>query len=244
MPQMERRAPSENLPMRRPPSEVYAKGKRRKSSSLFAEAKQGKPFPWALVLFGLALASVAGALIFFSWSAPKYASAPVLLPEKMVFAWKPVTAFPPDQVLTLKGGPANASYMASSDEDWLVVTPEGDDSNNRTWQIKVEPDKVGTTGPSTNTGWVDVTSAEGFKTQAEVTLKVGAMEATPPGRGKAPKADQTPAAVTSVRPAFKPLATVTTRNSGTDAAKTVVTKPAAKNSDTSTKKPDDPKDLN
>ncbi len=244
-PPMERRPPSENLPMRRPPSEVYAKGKRRRSSSLFAETKPGKPFPWALVLFGLALASVAGALIFFSWSAPKYASAPVLLPEKMVFVWKPVTAFPPDQVLTLKGGPANASYMASSDEDWLVVTPEGDDANNRTWQIKVEPDKVGTNGPSTNTGWVDVTSAEGFKTQAEVTLKVGGMEATPSGRGKAPKADRSPASVTSVPPAFKPLATVTTGNSGADAAKTVVSKPAANKSDTSAKKQaDDPKDLN
>jgi len=249
-PQVDRRAPSENLPMRRPPSEVYAKGKRRKSSSLFAETKPGKPFPWALVIFGMALASVAGALIFFSWSAPKYASAPALLPEKMVFAWKPLTAFPPDQLLTLKGGPVNASYIAASDEDWLVVTPEGDEAGNRTWQIKVEPDKVGTNGPSTNTGWIDVTSAEGFKTQAEVTLKIGAMEAAPSVKSKntpsTPKANQTPASVTSVTPATtKPLATVTMGNSAADSAKTVVAKPAAKKPETSTKKPaDDGNDIN
>jgi hypothetical protein len=186
----------------------------------------------------LALASIAGALIFFSWSAPKYASAPALLPEKMIFAWKPVTAFPPEQLLTLKGGPVNASYTAASDEDWLVVTPETDESNNRTWQVKVEPDKLGTTGPGTNTGWIDVTSAEGFKTQAEVTLKVGVAEVAPPGKSKkSPKADETPSAVTSTAPpATKPLATVTTANSTTDSAKTVVSKPAAKKADTSTKK--------
>ncbi len=247
-PQMERKAPSDNLPMRRPPSEMYAKGKRRKSSSsLFAEKKQGKSFPWALVIFGLALASVAGALIFFSWSAPKYASAPTLLPEKMLFTWKPVTAFPPEQLLTLKGGPVNASYIAASDEDWLVVTPETDEANNRTWQIKVEPDKLAAAGPGTNTGWIDVTSAEGFKTQAEVTLKIGVAEVAPPGKTKkSPKADQSPSAVTSAAPpATKPLATVTTANSATDSAKTVVGKPAAKKTDTSTKKtPSDGTDLN
>ncbi len=243
-PQTDRRPAADNLPMRRPPSEVYAKGKRRKSSSsLFAEKKPGKAFPWALVIFGLALASVAGALFFFSWSAPKYASAPALLPEKMIFSWKPVTAFPPEQLLTLKGGPANATYTATSDEDWLVVTPEAYEGNNRTWQIKVEPDKLATTGPSTNTGWIDVTSGEGFKTQAEVTLKVGAMEATPPTKSKktpatTPKADQTPSAVTTVAaPTTKPLATVTSGTSATDSAKTVVAKPAAKKLDTSTKKP-------
>jgi serine/threonine-protein kinase len=241
-PQMERRAPAENLPMRRPPSEVYAKGKRRKSSSsLFAEKKLGKSFPWAAVVFALALVSVAGALLFFSWSAPKYASAPMLLPEKMIFSWKPVTAFPADQVLTLKGGPASATYIAASDEDWLVVTPETDDAGNRTWQIKVEPDKVGTNGPSTNTGWIDVTSGEGFKTQAEVTLKIGAAEALPPVNSKkAGKGEQTP--VTSVRPAsITPLATVTTGNGAAEAAKTV-TRP--KKTDTATKKPNDGHDPN
>ena len=247
-PQMDRRAPSENLPMRRPPSEVYASGKRRRSSSsLFAEKRPGKPFPWVVLVFGLALFCVAGALIFFSFSAPKYANAPTLLPDKMMFAWKPVTAFPPDQLLTLRGGPANASYMASSDEDWLVVTPETDEAGNRTWQVKVEPDKLGPTGPSTNTGWIDVTSTAGFKTQAEVTLKIGAMEAAPPAKGKkAPKADQTPAAVTSVAPAAtKPLATVTVNNSGADSAKTVLAKPAAKKPDTAVKKPaNDGNDIN
>jgi hypothetical protein len=149
-------------------------------------------------------------------------------------------------LLTLKGGPANASYLAASDEDWLVVTPEIDEANNRAWQVKVEPDKLGTTGPSTNTGWIDVTSAEGFKTQAEVTLKVGAMEAPPPVKSKkTSKADQTPAALTSVPPAtIKPLATVTTGNGTADSAKTVASKPAAKKSQTSTKKPDDGNESN
>jgi len=213
---------------------------------LFADKKAGKSFPWAVLVFGLALIAVAGALVFFSWSAPKYANAPTLLPEKLIFAWKPLTAFPPDQVLTLRGGAATASYIAASDEDWLVVTPEGDDAGNRTWQIKVEPDKVGTNGPSTNTGWIDVTSADGFKTQAEVTLKVGAMEGAPPVKSqKATKAEE-PAAVTSVAPVgTKPLATVTTGNSTADSAKTVVAKPAVKKPDTTTKKPaNDGSDIN
>jgi hypothetical protein len=165
----------------------------------------------------------------------------------MIFAWKPVTAFPAEQLLTLKGGPVNASYTAASDEDWLVVTPETDESNNRTWQVKVEPDKLATMGPGTNTGWIDVTSAEGFKTQAEVTLKVGVAEVAPPGKSKkAPKAEQSPSAVTSATPpAAKPLATVTTANSAADSAKTVVGKPAAKKADTSTKKtPNDGTGLN
>jgi hypothetical protein len=244
-PGQEKKAPTENLPMRRPPSEVYAKGKRRRSSALSSaeRSKRSKPFPWAFVIFGLVLAAVAGALIIFSWSAPKYASAPTLRPEKMTFLWKPISAYPAEQLLTLKGGPANASYMATSDEDWLVVTPEGDEANNRTWQVKVEPDKLGTTaGPSTNTGWVDVTSAEGFKTQAEVTLKIGTAEATLPVKSNdgliGPKANQTPVAGTNhpATPLFVPYDNRHPSRVGKDAAgtgngdgntaKTVTGKPA------------------
>ena len=223
------RTTSENLPMRRPPSEVYAKGRRRRSSnSIFAEKeKPKKPFPWAVIGFVVAVAMAAAALVLFTLSAPKYASTLTLAPEKMQFAWKPMTAFPPEQVLTLKGGAAGLSFTASSNDDWLVVTPETEEANNRSWQIKVEPDKLGATTPGTTTGWIDVTSTEGFKTQAEVTLKIGAADATPAVKGHktapaiapAPKvekpgnqkAEKIPAPVATVVPVVtKPLSDKTT----------------------------------
>jgi hypothetical protein len=215
--------------MRRPPTEVYAKGRRRSSNSLFADnAKQSKSFPWAVVGVLFALATVAVALVLFSWSSPMRASAPVLTPEKMLFVWKPMTAFPPDQLLTLKAGAANAAYIASSDEDWLVITPAGDESNNRQWHVKVEPDKLGQMVPGVNTGWVDVTSAEGIKTTAEVTLKIGPGEAAPPVVKR--KKTQPLPAITSVPPAAKNPLPAT--GNITDSAKTV--------GKTATKKPEPP----
>jgi hypothetical protein len=238
----DRQQTSENLPMRRPPSEVYAKGgkRRRPSNTLFTEDRKSRSFPWLFVGVGLALAGLTVALFVFSWSSPMRPSAPALLPEKMSFVWKPMTAFPPEQLLTLRGGAANASYMASSEEDWLVVTPEIDDSNNRTWQVKVEPDKLGQMVPGVNTGWVDVTSADGIKTTAEVTLKITPGETTAPpvikGKKTQPKAEQpTPTNTTLPK---KPEATkdqpvpAAATGNVTDSAKTVGPKPAAKKPET------------
>ena len=134
------------------------------------------------------------------WSAPKYVSSPSLLPEKMAFAWKADAPLPGAQLLSLKGGAQNAhgrerasrthththththtTHTHKSRSDWLIVTPELDEANNRNWQVKVEPDKLGTTLPNTYTGWIEVSSGEGFKTQAEVTLKIGAAESSPAG---------------------------------------------------------------
>jgi len=230
----DRRETSENLPMRRPPSEVYAKGgkRRRPSNTLFAEKQKSKSFPWLFVGVGLALAGLTVALFVFSWSSPMHASAPSLQPEKMSFVWKPMTAFPPEQLLTLRGGAGNATYMASSEEDWLVITPEVDDSNNRTWQVKVEPDKLGQMVPGVNTGWVDVTSADGIKTTAEVTLKISPGETTAPPvtKGKTPpvttpKSEQPTPGVTTLPPASKKPAAA---SSVADSAKTVAPKPEVK----------------
>jgi serine/threonine protein kinase len=242
---------SENLPMRRPPSEVYAKGRRRRSSSnIFTEKqKTKKPFPWAVVGFVVAVTMAAAALVLFTLSAPKYATTMTLLPEKTVFSWKPVTAFPPEQLLTLKGGTAGSSFTASSNDDWLIVTPETEEANNRSWQIKVEPDKLGATTPGTTTGWIDVTSAEGFKTQAEVSLKIAAADAAPAAPAakvqktapaptpKAEKAgngkdEKTPAPVATITPAVtKPLAGKTLAS--TDPAKTEIGKAASATTTTS-----------
>jgi serine/threonine protein kinase len=251
---------SENLPMRRPPSEVYAKGgkRRRSSNTLFTENQRGRSFPWLFVGVGLALAGLTVALFVFSWSSPMRPSAPSLLPEKLSFVWKPMTAFPPEQLLTLKGGAGNASYMASSEEDWLVITPEVEDSNNRTWQVKVEPDKLGQMVPGVNTGWVDVTSADGIKTTAEVTLKIIPGETTAPpvikGNKKTqvptPKAEQPTPTITTLPPATKkpeaakdqPVPAAAT-GSVTDSAKTVGPKPAVKKPETP-KKPTNDIDFN
>jgi serine/threonine protein kinase len=227
-------AVSENLPMRRPPSEVYAKNKRRRSSSApaFAEkAKlENKPFPWAVVGFVLATAIAAAAVLLFSLSAPKYVNTPALLPDKMTFAWKPDGQMPPAQDLKLKGGAASSVYTASSDQDWLLVTPDSDEAANRSWQVRVEPDKLGTNVPNTYSAWIDVSSTEGFKTQAEVTLKIGAPEQAAPVV-KSKRVTEKPAVEKAAGQADKketPLATVTV----TPAAK----KPAASTAATSTDK--------
>jgi hypothetical protein len=230
----ESRSSIDNLPMRRPPSEVYSQGKRRKSGSQEKQKESG--FPIAVVLLVLAVLVTGGALAWFSWSAPKYVSSPSLLPEKMAFAWKADAPLPGAQLLSLKGGAQNASFTAVSDSDWLIVTPELDEANNRNWQVKVEPDKLGTTLPNTYTGWIEVSSGEGFKTQAEVTLKIGAAESSPAGpatpavKGKkaaqVPKAE-VPANLSSTAPATKQAPTVTEKpavKSVSDSAKTVTTK--------------------
>jgi hypothetical protein len=203
---------SENLPMRRPPSEVYAKGKRKNSVSIFADKqKQKKPFPWAPLGFVAAVALAAAMLIMFALSAPKLVNTPVLQPDKLTFTWKPGTPKPEEQILKLKGGTASSSFTAaSSDEEWLSVTPKSDDASNRSWQIKVDPEKVGPTGPNGTSGWIDVTSTEGFKTQEEVIVKVGAADVLPATVKKmpltAPKEEKSGLVITAPRAA--PTSTV------------------------------------
>jgi hypothetical protein len=173
---------SENLPMRRPPSEVYSKGRRSKSANLiFSERQKPKRgFPWAIVGFVFAVGIAAAALIMFALSAPKLVNTPVLQPDKLTFTWKSGTPKPGEQVLRLKGGAASSSFTAtSSDEEWLTVTPESEEPTNRSWQVKVDPQKVGPTGPNGTSGWIDVASTEGFKTQEEVIVKVAAADAAP-----------------------------------------------------------------
>jgi len=213
----ESRRPSENLPMRRPPSDVYAKGKRRGSSAIFAE-KEKKSFPWAIVGFVLVVGLAVTALIMFAWSAPKMANTPTLQPDKLTFTWKAGTPKPQEEILRLKGGQSSASFSASSsDEEWLTVTPVSDEPTNRSWQVTVDPEKVGPTGPNGTSGWIDVVSTEGFKTQEEVILKVTSAD---PGSGRAKKS---PAAAL-VPPSAPPSATSTSTKA--PAAKPVVKKPA------------------
>jgi len=202
------RRPSENLPMRRPPSDVYAKGKRRGSSAIFAE-KEKKSFPWAIVGFVLVVGLAVTALIMFAWSAPKMANTPALQPDKLTFTWKAGTPKPQEQILRLKGGQSSASFSASSsDEEWLTVTPVSDEPTNRSWEVTVDPEKVGPTGPNGTSGWIDVVSTEGFKTQEEVILKVTSAVAA-----------KKPAVATAA-----PAATLTSTKA--PAAKPVVKKPA------------------
>ena len=203
--------------MRRPPSDVYAKGKRRGSSAIFAE-KEKKSFPWAIVGFVLVVGLAVTALIMFAWSAPKMANTPALQPDKLTFTWKAGTPKPQEQILRLKGGQSSASFSASSsDEEWLTVTPVSDEPTNRSWQVTVDPEKVGPTGPNGTSGWIDVVSTEGFKTQEEVILKVTSAD---PGSGRAKKS---PAAAL-VPPSAPPSATSTSTKA--PAAKPVVKKPA------------------
>ncbi len=254
----EGRRPSDNLPMRRPPADVYAKGKRKGASSVFAD-KEKKSFPWAVVGFVLVVGLAVTALIMFAWSAPKMANTPTLQPDKLTFAWKPGTPKPQEQILRLKGGQSSATFSASSsDEEWLTVTPVSDEPTNRSWRVTVDAEKVGPTGPNGTSGWIDVNSTEGFKTQEEVILKVGPAEpgvsrtrhtpaaalATPSSPAAVPATPATPvvkkpAAVTpNVTPAAKekpakPVA-VTTPDSAaktvtnTKAPVTPAVKPAAK----------------
>ena len=177
----EGRRTSENLPMRRPPSEVYSKGKRRSASTLFAEKQKKKSFPWPVVGFIGVVAIAASCLIYFALQGPKLVNTPLLQPEKLIFNWKPGTDKPKAQLLKLKGGAASASYRAeSSEEEWLMVTPDSEDPTNRSWQVKVEPDRVGPTGTNGLSAWIDVTSTEGFKTSEEVIIKVGTADQTLP----------------------------------------------------------------
>ena len=195
------RRPSENLPMRRPPSEVYAKGRRKNSGVLFADKKQKKPFPWAVIGFVAAVALAAAMLIMFALSAPKMMNTPALQPEKLTFAWKTGTPKPQEQILRLRGGPSSASYTASSsDDEWLIVTPQSDETTNRTWQVKVDPEKIGTTGPNGTSGWIDVVSTEGFKTQEEVVVKVAVSDVVPSKVKKTPATAVTPPSPTIVTP--------------------------------------------
>jgi hypothetical protein len=195
--------------MRRPPSDVYAKGKRRGSSAIFAE-KEKKSFPWAIVGFVLVVGLAVTALIMFAWSAPKMANTPALQPDKLTFTWKAGTPKPQEQILRLKGGQSSASFSASSsDEEWLTVTPVSDEPTNRSWEVTVDPEKVGPTGPNGTSGWIDVVSTEGFKTQEEVILKVTSAVAA-----------KKPAVATTTAPA----ATLTSTKA--PAAKPVVKKPA------------------
>ena len=60
----ESRSSIDNLPMRRPPSEVYSQGKRRKSGSQEKQKESG--FPIAVVLLVLAVLVTGGALAWFS----------------------------------------------------------------------------------------------------------------------------------------------------------------------------------
>ena len=173
----ETRRPSENLPMRRPPSEVYSKGRRKGSNSAF-DKKQKRSSPWPVVAFVALVCIAAAALIAFALSAPKIANTPTLQPDQITFTWKPGTPKPQEQLLRLKGGPNSASFSASSsDDEWLTVTPVSDEPSNRTWEVKVDPEKVAPTGPNGASGWIDVVSTEGFKTQEEVILKVAPAEA-------------------------------------------------------------------
>jgi hypothetical protein len=214
------RRPSDNLPMRRPPSDLYAKGKRRGSSAIFAE-KEKKSFPWAIVGFVLVVALAVTALIMFAWSAPKMANTPALQPDKLTFTWKAGTPKPQEQILRLKGGQSSASFSASSsDEEWLTVTPVSDEPTNRSWQVNVDPEKVGPTGPNGASGWIDVVSTEGFKTQEEVILKVTSAD---PGSGRAKKSPAA-ALVPPSAPAVVPAATLT--GAKAPAPKPVVKKPA------------------
>jgi hypothetical protein len=170
----------------------------------------------------------------FALSAPKLVNTPVLQPEKLTFAWKPGTPKPDEQVLKLKGGSASSSFTASSsDEDWLTVTPASDEPTNRSWQVKVDPEKVGPTGPNGTSGWIDVTSTEGFKTQEEVIVKVA--PATPvASTSKAKKTSVTtpalPAAVVPAVPVTAPAAKTATKVAAPTATST---KPSV----TSTKPP-------
>ncbi len=232
---------SENLPMRRPPSEVYSKGKRKRSNSIYAEKEtEKKPFPWVVLLFVAVVALAAAALVMFSLSAPKLVNTPVLQPDKMSFSWKPGSPLPKEQILKLKGGTSGSSFTAaSSDEEWLIVTPDSDEPTNRSWQVKVDPEKVGTTGPSSTTAWIDVSSTEGFKTQEEVTLKVGSPDVSAPTTKKAAptgKEETKPLAVAPIPAptAKKPVAVApgavkgaVVGNVAADSAKTVISKPTA-----------------
>jgi len=250
-----RRGPSENLPMRRPPSEVYSKGSRRKNSGdIFTERKpRKKAFPWAVVGFVFVVGLAAAALIMYALSVPKMVNTPTLQPDKISFSWKEGTPKPKEQILRLKGGPASATFTASSsDEQWLTVTPESDEPTNRAWQVRVDPDNVGLTGPKGTSGWIDVVSTEGFKTQEEVILKVTSGD---PGSAKPKKASSaaatgslavTPApAATSTKkpPVVAPLANLPTATTptATKPATATATKPpaatATKPPATATKKP-------
>jgi serine/threonine protein kinase len=205
----ESRRPSENLPMRRPPSEVYAKGKRKNSSGIFSDREQKKAFPWAVVGFVFVVCLAAAALITFALSAPKIGNTPTLQPDKLTFSWKSGTPKPAQQVLRLKGGPSSASFSASSsDDEWLLVTPVSDEPSNRSWEVKVDPEKVGPTGPNGTSGWIDVVSTEGFKTQEEVIVKVLAAPASGKTTKAAPAstAPNTPAVVPAVPALKKPAA--------------------------------------
>jgi hypothetical protein len=234
---------SENLPMRRPPAEVYAKGKRKYSSAIFADKKAKKPFPWPVIGFVAAVALAAAALIMFALSAPKLVNTPVLAPDKLAFSWKPGTPKPQEQILRLKGGSASSSFSAtSSDEEWLTVTPQSDEPTNRSWQVKVDPEKVGPTGPNGTSGWIDVTSTEGFKTQEEVIVKVGGADVTP-ATPKAKKQGVTePRDITPVLPVpveKKPLIAAPSAEKGTAVGNSVVSseKTAANKSAATAEKP-------
>ena len=218
---------SENLPMRRPPAEVYSKRRRHRSSSISinAEREWPKNFPWAIVLFVIAVMLAAGALVMFSLSAPKLVNTPVLKPDKMAFSWKPGTPLPNEQMLTLKGGSATASFTASSsDEEWLIVTPDSDEATNRKWRVKVDPDKVGSPGPLATTGWIDVSSPDGFKTQEEVTIRIGAAEVLPsnPTAPKTKSVTRTPTRLTPASTAKKAPAAVSLLNNAKPAASATV----------------------
>jgi hypothetical protein len=231
----ESRRPSENLPMRRPPSEVYSKGRRRHSGTIFADTKQKKSFPWPIVGFVAVVGLAAAALVVFALSAPRLVNTPLLQPDKLTFNWKPGTPKPKEQILRLKNGAAASTFSAaSSDDEWLSVKPDSDEPSNRSWQVRIDPEKVGPTGPNGTSGWIDVTSAEGFKTQEEVIVKVDAAEVTP---APAPKAKK-PAVVvpnsTPLAPAAalkKPVAA----DKGTAAGNGIVT--SAKTSGSATKPP-------
>ncbi len=193
--------------MRRPPSEVYSKGKRRSSSEIFSDKKpRKKSFPWAVVGFVLMIGLAAAALIMWALAAPKLVNTPTLQPDKLTFSWKEGTPKPKEQILRLKGGPASATFTASSsDEQWLTVTPESDEPTNRTWQVRVDPEAVGLTGPKGTSGWIDVVSTEGFKTQEEVILKVTSGD---PGSSKPKKTPSVPAAIAPVAPTPAPAASL------------------------------------
>ena len=83
-----------------------------------------------------------------------------------------------------------------------------DEPTNRSWEVTVDPEKVGPTGPNGTSGWIDVVSTEGFKTQEEVILKVTSAVAA-----------KKPAVATAA-----PAATLTSTKA--PAAKPVVKKPA------------------
>ena len=227
---------SDNLPMRRPPSEVYARGKRSRTSSLFNDKQKSKGFPWAVVGLISIVVLAAAALIMFALSAPKLVNNPTLAPAKLTFTWKPGTTKPEAQTLRLKNTSAASVFSAtSSDTEWLTVTPDGEEPTNRSWQVKVDPEKVGPTGPNGTSGWIDVTSMEGFQTQEEVIVKVSAADpnsASPKAKKAAvvvvpPVAATTPAPVPATKkpPAVVAPTTTTTGTGPNDGtAKTVTPK--------------------